>query len=333
MFVIPLTRISQSDILSPTSTVLETMIFAAQLRLPENIPSEVKISRAETVLSQLGLTEIADTRVGSIEHRGISGGEMRRVSIGIELVAQPDVLVLDEPTSGLDSVSASRLIKLLKDLTQNPESRTTIIASIHQPSSALYHSFDQVVLLSRGRQLYFGPGREGPVDFFTKQGKPCPPGYNIADHLLEIASGGCEGLLHGPDTIVRPVSAGSSTSGIASTTAGKGLSKDHNGADTSDGGDLHAASNHLGENGDNTHLLETPYTEKLNEPVYPPTPLLKHDYQTGGHHHGKLDLAALSEGKQSRKRKWLDATRSHCATTFLTQLEVLSGREWKNLKR
>jgi ABC-type multidrug transport system ATPase subunit len=72
---------------------------------------------------------------------------MRRVSIGIELVAAPDVLVLDEPTSGLDSVSASRLIKLLKSLTEG-ENKTTIIASIHQPSSALYHSFSQICLLS-----------------------------------------------------------------------------------------------------------------------------------------------------------------------------------------
>lgn len=91
--------------LSPTSTVLETLLFAAQLRLPEDIPRSYKEQRAHTVLSQLGLEHVAHTRVGSVEHRGISGGEMRRVSIGIELVAAPDVLVLDEPTSGLDIVS------------------------------------------------------------------------------------------------------------------------------------------------------------------------------------------------------------------------------------
>lgn len=308
---------TQSDILSPTSTVIETLIFAAQLRLPENIPSETKIARAETVLAQLGLTEIAHTRVGSIESRGISGGEMRRVSIGIELVAQPDVLVLDEPTSGLDSVSTARLIKLLKNLTQDPESRTTIIASIHQPSSALYHSFDQVVLLSQGRQLYFGPGGERPVEFFGRQGRHCPKGYNIADHLLEIASEGPQSLLQGTEAIFSPTSA-STPNGSSSQ---RGLS---NGSpDKSERQTINTDHDH----GDNQHLLETPYAEKNGEHLYPPSALLKDEGR------GKMDLAVLSETRQSGKTGWLEAGRSHCATTFLTQIEVLSGREWKNLKR
>ncbi len=91
--------LSQSDVLSPTSTVLETLVFAARLRLPENVPDTIKQERAQTVLQQLGLTEIAHSRIGNGERRGISGGEMRRVSIGVELVAAPDVLIADEPTS------------------------------------------------------------------------------------------------------------------------------------------------------------------------------------------------------------------------------------------
>ncbi|KLT42041.1 hypothetical protein CC85DRAFT_261114 [Cutaneotrichosporon oleaginosum] len=182
----------QSDVLSPTSTVLETLQFAAYLRLPETIPRAAKDERAHQVLRELGLEHIANTRVGSGEHRGISGGEMRRVSIGVELVADPDVLVLDEPTSGLDSVSAARIVSLLKALAE--EHGTTIIASIHQPSSALYHSFSQVLLLANGRQLYFGPGGSVPADFFAQHGYPCPPGYNVADHLLEIASENPQGL-------------------------------------------------------------------------------------------------------------------------------------------
>ncbi|BEI90825.1 uncharacterized protein CcaverHIS019_0308950 [Cutaneotrichosporon cavernicola] len=187
----------QSDVLSPTATVLETLQFAAYLRLPENIPKAVKDERALQVLHELGLEHIAQTRVGSGEHRGISGGEMRRVSIGVELVADPDVLVLDEPTSGLDSVSAARIVSLLKALAE--EHRTTIIASIHQPSSALYHSFAQVLLLANGRQLYFGPGGSVPADFFAKYGYPCPPGYNVADHLIEIATENPQGLPTGAD--------------------------------------------------------------------------------------------------------------------------------------
>ncbi|KAL1412857.1 hypothetical protein Q8F55_000606 [Vanrija albida] len=194
--------VDQSDVLSPTSTVLETLVFAARLRLPENVPDEVKLERARAVLNQLGLSHVADTRIGSGEIRGISGGEMRRVSIGTELVAAPDVLVLDEPTSGLDSVSAARLISLLKSLAEDVNQRTTIIASIHQPSSALYHMFDQVLLLAHGQQLYFGPAGHRPVDFFAEQGYPCPPDYNVADHLLDIASESGLRLRTGVDAMI-----------------------------------------------------------------------------------------------------------------------------------
>lgn len=283
--------------LSPTSTVLETLEFAANLRLPETIPKSIKIARARTVLEQLGLTDVANTRVGSVEHRGISGGEMRRVSIGIELVAAPDVLVLDEPTSGLDSVTAARLIKLLKNLAM--ESRTTIVASIHQPSSALYRSFDQVVLLANGRQLYFGPGGDRPAEFFAGQGKPCPPGYNVADHLLEIASGPTEGFFSGSAARVDLHSTG--TSSVSSQT---------------DKRDIINSS----PDRSNRALLDTPYDEK-GSPTYPPQTLLSHSNE----------LSDLGVTHQAAKNSWWP--KSHCSTTFLTQLEILSGREWRNLKR
>ena len=84
-------------------TVYEALLFAARLRLPESIPDEEKISRVEVVIDKLGIKSIRDSRIGSNisgGKRGISGGEMRRVSIGLELLAKPDVLILDEPTSG-----------------------------------------------------------------------------------------------------------------------------------------------------------------------------------------------------------------------------------------
>lgn len=294
--------------LSPTSTVLETLLFAANLRLPENVPKAVKEERAHTVLAQLGLTDVAHTRVGSVEHRGISGGEMRRVSIGIELVAAPDVLVLDEPTSGLDSVSAARLIKLLKNLAGDPETRTTIIASIHQPSSALYHSFSQVVLLSSGKQLYFGPGGSRPADFFASQGRPCPEGYNIADHLLEIASGSTEGLLTGPAAMIADSTATSST---ATSTPTPDDGDGYKGRDTSGSG----LKGH-GRSSDDTPMVEKNMS-------YPPNTLLKDSRRDSD-----VDLAHV--GKEDDKGWW---PRTDCATTFLTQIEVSSGREWRNLKR
>jgi ABC-type multidrug transport system ATPase subunit len=90
----------QLDVLPPILTPFEALLFAANLRLPESVPQADKLARVYDVLSQLGLNDVANTRIGSPTKRGISGGEMRRVSIGLELVGEPDVLILDEPTSG-----------------------------------------------------------------------------------------------------------------------------------------------------------------------------------------------------------------------------------------
>jgi len=286
--------------------VLETLLFAAKLRLPESVSSAVKAQRAQTVMEQLGLEHVAHTRVGSTEHRGISGGEMRRVSIGVELVAAPDVLVLDEPTSGLDSVSAARLIKLLKGLTTG-SNRTTIIASIHQPSSALYHSFDQVVLLAQGRQLYFGPGGVKPAEYFASQGRPCPRGYNVADHLLEIASSPRDGLPTGSAAILSTPRDGDNSGGTPSS--------------RSESNEEHSLERRY-----TVEKSDSPLVEKSQPTTYPPPALYK-DSQDD------VDLSALGDSghKANKESKWLP--RNQCATTFLTQLEVLSGREWRNLKR
>ena len=94
--------VPQQDVLPAMLTVAEALLFAARLRLPEYVTDAEKRQRVEDVLEQLGLTQVRDTRIGgrASHARGISGGEMRRVSIGLELVASPDVLILDEPTSG-----------------------------------------------------------------------------------------------------------------------------------------------------------------------------------------------------------------------------------------
>jgi ABC-type multidrug transport system ATPase subunit len=92
--------VDQSDVLPSILTVQEALTFAARLRMPESVSAEEKEAKVFEVLQQLGLVDIKDARIGNIEKRGISGGEARRVSIGLELVASPDILVLDEPTSG-----------------------------------------------------------------------------------------------------------------------------------------------------------------------------------------------------------------------------------------
>lgn len=90
------------------------------------------------LLEKLGISHIKNSRIGDAngsKSRGISGGEMRRVSIGLELIGCPDVLFLDEPTSGLDSVSAARIANVLYDIAHDPTHPTPVIASIHQPRS------------------------------------------------------------------------------------------------------------------------------------------------------------------------------------------------------
>ncbi|ORY44432.1 P-loop containing nucleoside triphosphate hydrolase protein [Rhizoclosmatium globosum] len=177
--------VDQEDTLMPTLTVRETLMFSAQLRLPESISKEDKIKKVNEVMATLGLSHVANTRVGGHGKRGISGGEKRRVSIGVELVTSPSVIVLDEPTSGLDSFNAIHVIKTLSDLAR--KLRKTVIFTIHQPRSDAYALFDQVLVLAKGKTLYFGPGSSAGM-FFKQRGSACPEGYNMADHLLDMAS-------------------------------------------------------------------------------------------------------------------------------------------------
>lgn len=128
--------VPQQDILPATLTVFEALLFAARLRLPENIMDQEKRQRVDVLLEKLGIFAIRNTRIGDVtggKARGISGGEMRRVTIGLELIASPDVLLLDEPTSGLDSVSAARVADVLYAIAHDPIHPIPVIASIHQP--------------------------------------------------------------------------------------------------------------------------------------------------------------------------------------------------------
>lgn len=137
--------VPQTDILPAILTVREALTFAASLRLPESLSSERKAALVSAVISKLGLEDASETRIGATDGtgRGISGGEARRVSIGLELVGCPDVLVCDEPTSGLDSVSARRVVDVLKEVArgggglfgsvEGNSKGVAVICSVHQP--------------------------------------------------------------------------------------------------------------------------------------------------------------------------------------------------------
>ncbi|KAJ9617388.1 hypothetical protein H2204_013854 [Knufia peltigerae] len=168
-------------------TVRETLHFAARLRLPPFMTNEQKIQRAERVLLQLGLKDCADTLVGSDMVKGISGGEKRRVSIGIQILTDPRVLLLDEPTSGLDAFTAFSIIEVLKGLAD--EGRT-IIFSIHQPRSDMFKQFGGVLLLAKGGDVVYTGTVEDMIPHFARQGHTCPESANPADFALDLVSGG-----------------------------------------------------------------------------------------------------------------------------------------------
>ncbi|KAH7118947.1 P-loop containing nucleoside triphosphate hydrolase protein [Dendryphion nanum] len=174
----------QQDILLPTLTVRETLTYAAELRLPSSVPREERKQLVEEVIMELSLKEAADTRIGNHEHRGCSGGEKRRTSVGVQLLSNPSLLWLDEPTTGLDSTSAYQVVKTLQSLARKGR---TIIVTIHQPRSEIWSLFDNIILLTKGSPAYAGSAKDC-LPFFAGLGYELPPFVNPAEYLIDIVS-------------------------------------------------------------------------------------------------------------------------------------------------
>ncbi|KAI9104127.1 P-loop containing nucleoside triphosphate hydrolase protein [Phlyctochytrium arcticum] len=176
--------VEQEDLMYENLTVRETIATAALLRLPSKQYTKAqKLQRVEDVMAQLGLSHVADTRVGNSQTGGISGGEKKRVSIGIELVTDPGTLFLDEPTTGLDSATARNICDMLKKLARR--NNKTIIMTIHMPRETILDMMDQVALMSYGRMVWFGPSKDA-LTHFSKLGYQCPQQTNPADFFLDL---------------------------------------------------------------------------------------------------------------------------------------------------
>lgn len=171
------------DALLPSLTVRETLRFAAGLRLPSFMSKEEKYSRAEEVLLKMGLKDCAENLVGSDLIKGISGGEKRRVSIAIQVLTDPRVLLLDEPTSGLDAFTASSIMDVLQGLAN--EGRTLIL-TIHQARSDLFKHFGNVLLLSRGGWAVYAGAAKSMLPYFARMNHECPKNTNPADFALDM---------------------------------------------------------------------------------------------------------------------------------------------------
>ncbi|OMO69879.1 ABC transporter-like protein [Corchorus olitorius] len=138
--------VMQDDQLFPMLTVYETFMFAAEVRLPPSISREEKKKRVNELLAQLGLESAAHTYIGDEGRRGVSGGERRRVSIGIDIIHKPSLLFLDEPTSGLDSTSAYSVVEKVKDIARGG---SMVLMTIHQPSYRIQLLLDRITILAR----------------------------------------------------------------------------------------------------------------------------------------------------------------------------------------
>ncbi|XP_078659313.1 broad substrate specificity ATP-binding cassette transporter ABCG2-like [Branchiostoma floridae x Branchiostoma belcheri] len=175
----------QDDIIMGTLTVRENLEFSAALRLPTSIKQKEKKERVRQVLVELGLTQCAETKVGTEMIRGVSGGERKRTNIGMELITAPPVLFLDEPTTGLDASTANVVMMLLQRLAQKGK---TIIFSIHQPRFSIFRLFDSLMLLANGEVVYHGAADQA-LDYFQSIGHECELHNNPADFFLDVING------------------------------------------------------------------------------------------------------------------------------------------------
>jgi ABC-type multidrug transport system ATPase subunit/predicted component of type VI protein secretion system/ABC-type transport system involved in multi-copper enzyme maturation permease subunit len=174
--------VPQDDILHPELTVQEELWYYAKLRLPSDTTNYEINSKIDEILNKLGLNGTQGTLIGSPEKKGISGGQKKRVSLAMELLATPKVIFLDEPTSGLSAVDTKMVMKQLKELT---ESGITIIITIHQPSIDNYKFMDNLIILSNGKLAYYGRTFPDSIEYFNP---------NCSEEILENPDNALIGL-------------------------------------------------------------------------------------------------------------------------------------------
>lgn len=177
--------VPQQDLLYTFQSVEETIAFSAELRCPAHYNKEQCLQRGARVIEQLGLSNCQSTRIGSDIRRGVSGGEKKRVAIGVEIVRNVQMLFLDEPTSGLDSFIAYTVVKKLSDLAK--KNNKIVIFTIHQPRSNMFELFDKLMLISKGKTVYFGDAKKA-VAYFSELGFDCPENFNFTDYILDIST-------------------------------------------------------------------------------------------------------------------------------------------------
>lgn len=156
-------HVEQFDTLVGELTVKDMLMYTAELRLATSMSKADKLARVEEIIATLGLAKCANTVIGNVLKRGISGGQAKRVNIGLALVTSPGVIFLDEPTSGLDSFMANEVAATLQALAR---AGRTIVCTIHSPTAVAFAKFDDLYILKGGKTVYGGPVDSG-LSYFT----------------------------------------------------------------------------------------------------------------------------------------------------------------------
>ncbi|KAI8586359.1 ABC-2 type transporter-domain-containing protein [Geranomyces variabilis] len=180
--------VQQQDLHLETTTVREALNFSALMRQPAHTPRAEKLAYVDEVITLLDMQDYADAVVG-VPGEGLNVEQRKRLTIGVELAAKPQLLLfLDEPSSGLDSQSSWSIVTLLEKLAKSGQA---ILCTIHQPSAVLFQRFQRLLFLQRGgRTIYFGEVGQSSrilIDYFQRNGaSPIPDGANPAEWMLEV---------------------------------------------------------------------------------------------------------------------------------------------------
>ncbi|KAL4357686.1 hypothetical protein HN51_028978 [Arachis hypogaea] len=188
----------QNDIHSPNLTVYESVVFSAWLRLGKEINKETKMMFVEEVMKLVELNLMRNFLVGLPAINGLSTEQRKRLTIAVELVANPSIIFMDEPTSGLDARAAAVVMRTVRNTV---DTGRTVVCTIHQPSIDIFEAFDELLLMKRGGQIIYG----GPLGLHSQklieyfEAIPGVPkirdGYNPATWMLEISSPAVESQL------------------------------------------------------------------------------------------------------------------------------------------
>ncbi|KAL1802933.1 hypothetical protein ACET3Z_031580 [Daucus carota] len=188
----------QTDIHSPYVTVYESLQYSAWLRLPPEVDNITKKMFVEEVMELVELTPLKGALVGLPGVDGLSTEQRKRLTIAVELVANPSIIFMDEPTSGLDARAAAIVMRTVRNTV---DTGRTVVCTIHQPSIDIFDAFDELILLkSGGEEIYVGPlGHQSSdlIEYFEAiNGVPkIKDGYNPATWMLDVTSKGQEEAL------------------------------------------------------------------------------------------------------------------------------------------